>query len=97
MDEKFFNECASAVSAVIGTANGVPPDKRPFLFMQNKGDHGFVFCFSDHWHKDLDGIWPVSSFSDFGYTRNASGFMLLHDMTVAEDAFMRILQEDGKR
>lgn len=97
MDEKFFNECASAISAVVGTANGLPPHERPFLFMQNRDDHGFVFCFSDYWVKDMEGTWPVTSFSDCGYTRNASGFLLLHDMTVAEDAFMRILEEDGKR
>lgn len=66
MDEKFFNDCASAISAVEGTANGLPPHERPFLFMQNKDDHGFVFCFSDHWVKDMDGTWPVTSFSDCG-------------------------------
>lgn len=96
MDEKFFNDCPSAISAVVGTANGLPPHERPFLFMQNRDDQGFVFCFSDHWVKDMEGTWPVTDFSDCGYTRNASGFLLLHDMTVAEDAFMRILEEDGK-
>lgn len=97
MDEQFFNECVSAVSAVVGTANGLAPDQRPFCFMQNRGDYGFVFCFSDHWHKDMNGTWPLTSFDDSDYTTKAAGFLLLHELTLAERTVMKILEEDGKR
>lgn len=95
MDEQFFNECISAVSAVVGTANGLPPDQRPFCFMQNRDDYGFVFCFSDHWHKDMEGTWPITSFDD-SYSTKAAGFLLLHELTLAERTVTKILEEDGK-
>lgn len=97
MDEQFFNECVSAVSAVVGTANGMAPDQRPFCFMQNRDDTGFVFCFSDHWHRDMDGTWPLTSFGSGDYSSKASGFLLLHELTLAEKTILGILEEDGKR